>query len=134
MIGVDTNVLLRYLVQDDPEQSALATRFLERHCKKQNPGHITLIVLCELVWVLCRGYGQSRAQAAAVIRRLLETIEFDIEKPRLVRLALSDYENGKADLSDYLIARIGEEAGVPYTITFDRQAAAHPLFKLLAPG
>ncbi len=60
MTGIDTNVLVRYIVQDDPAQSALATTFIEKNCTAKKPGFINLIVLCELTWVLKRAYRAER--------------------------------------------------------------------------
>ena len=64
MKGLDTNVLVRYLVQDDPKQAALATRYIERHCTADNPCFIGQIVLCELAWVLESNYQQSRTEVS----------------------------------------------------------------------
>lgn len=57
MTGLDTNVLVRYIVQDDPKQSKLATECIEQRCTSESPGFVNLVVLCELTWVLARGYG-----------------------------------------------------------------------------
>lgn len=54
MIGLDTNALVRYVVRDDAQQTAAATRLIESSCKTNDPGLIALVVLCELVWVLDR--------------------------------------------------------------------------------
>ncbi len=131
MIGIDTNVLVRYLAQDDPKQAKLAARFLDQHCTSADPGHISLIVLCELLWLMRRGYHLDRAQAARIIAQLLDAPMFNVEQSHLVRLALEDFTAGNADLTDYLLGRLHQAAGAAYTVTFDRQAGQHPLFHLL---
>ncbi|MAE63969.1 MAG: PIN domain-containing protein [Phycisphaeraceae bacterium] len=131
MIGIDTNVLARYIVQDDPKQSAAATRCLERQCSRNDPGHVTLIVLCELVWVLRRAYQYKRNQVVEALRRIIEAAELEVEHREIADQAIADYGEGDADFADYVIARLNESAGAKHTVTFDRSAAAHPRFKLL---
>lgn len=123
MIGVDTNVLLRYIVRDDARRAAAATRFLEVTLGAPHPGFIGNIVLCELFWVLESGYGYARADISATFQRLLEIDRFRFETPELAWQALDAYRNG-ADFADALLARINEVAGCDYTATFDRRAAA----------
>jgi len=131
MIGVDTNVLVRYIVQDDRAQAKKATTYLERHCRADDPGRIACIVLCELVWVLDGAYGYNREQVAGQLHGILNAVEFDVEQSHVARLALLDYESGRADYADYLIARLNAEAGVEHTVTFDKKAGRHTLYKLL---
>lgn len=122
MIGLDTNVLVRYLTQDDPAQSTQANSVIEQLSPAQ-PGVISHIVLCELVWVLSRAYKYSREQIAEVIHAVLTCQEFQVERVDLAELALLDCQQGNADYSDYLIARRHQQMGVRYTVTFDRKAA-----------
>ena len=96
MIGLDTNVLVRYLTQDDPVQSAQANAFIERQLSPAAPGVIGHIVLCEVGWVLSRAYGYTREQVADALGALLTCREFQIESPDLGILALQDYRNGTA--------------------------------------
>ena len=70
MIGLDTNVLVRYLTQDDPSQARLATDLIERRLSHQDPGFISIVAMVETAWVLERAYGLSAAEVAAVIERL----------------------------------------------------------------
>ncbi len=123
MIGLDSNVLVRYIVQDDPEQAAAASRLIEGHCTERSPGHINLVVLVELVWVLTSGYRQQREDVARVVLQLLRTTEFDIEETAAVWAAVREFEAGTADFADYLIARRNRDAGCERTYTFDRKAA-----------
>lgn len=123
MIGLDTNVLVRYLTQDDPKQSAQVDAVIERLSAEQ-PGVISHIVLCELVWVLARAYQYSRAQITEVIHAVLTCQEFRIERVDMAELAFLDYQQGNADFSDYLLARRHQQMGAEYTVTFDRKAAS----------
>lgn len=131
MIALDTNVLVRYIVQDDPAQAAAASRLIESHCTSEEPGLVATIVLCELNWVLARGYGYSRAQVAAVVRAILAAEELEVEAPELAWRALRLFEDGKADLADDLIGAANRERGAVTTFTFDRVAAAGELFTLV---
>jgi predicted nucleic-acid-binding protein len=122
MIGIDTNVLVRYLVADDARQAALAAQFLERTLSSERPGFIGNIVLCELFWVLDAGYGYPRAEIAATLQRLLEVDRLRFESPAEIWQALDDYRSG-ADFADALLARIHQAAGCETTVTLDRRAA-----------
>jgi predicted nucleic-acid-binding protein len=132
MIGLDTNVLVRYLTQDDPLQSAQANAFIERTLSASAPGIIGHIVLCEVGWVLSRAYGYAREQVADALGGLMTCREFRVESPDLAILALQDYRHGAADFSDYLLGRTHQRLGAAHTVTFDRKAAEASLFKLLA--
>lgn len=89
----------------------------------EQPGVISHIVLCELVWVLSRAYQYSREQVAEVIHAVLTCQEFLVERVDLAELAFLDYQQGNADFSDYLLARRNQQMGSEYTVTFDREAA-----------
>src|SRR3954463_107125 len=104
MIGLDTNVLIRYLTQDDPAQAAKATRTIDAAA----PGGLFLgsVVVCEIVWVLEDAYRLKRPQIAATIEKVLQTAQFAFEDKDLLWEALADYQRGKGDLSDYIIGRV----------------------------
>ena len=121
MIGIDTNVLVRYIVQDDARQAALANQFIESTLGDDEPGWIASVVLCEFVWVLEAAYGYTRNTIVATLQRLFEIDRFRIEAPSLAWRALDDYRGG-VDFSDALIARTNEQEGCDYTATFDRSA------------
>ena len=123
MIGLDTNVLVRYIVQDDAEQAHAATRLIEGRCTERSPGYVNVLVLAELVWVLTRAYGYADSDASRVILQLLRTTEFSIEDSDAVWAALRAFEAGTADFADYLIAQRNRAAGCASTYTFDRRAA-----------
>jgi predicted nucleic-acid-binding protein len=122
VIGIDTNVLVRYVVQDDPRQAAAATHFIEATLSSDEPGWIASIVLCEFVWVLDAAYGYARNLIAATLQRLFEVDRFRLEASSLAWRALDAYRDG-VDFADALIALGNEHAGCDYTATFDRGAA-----------
>lgn len=132
MIGLDTNVLVRYIVQDDEEQSRLASTVLEKECSEKNPGYINIIVICELVWVLERAYGYEKKLIAGVLEQILATENLEVESSELVWKALRDYKTGQANFSDHLIAHLNDNAETRMTYTFDKKAAKNKLFKLLS--
>ncbi|MDP2811140.1 MAG: type II toxin-antitoxin system VapC family toxin [Rhodocyclaceae bacterium] len=132
MIGLDTNVLVRYITQDDPAQSALANDFIERQLSAAQRGVVSHIVLCEVGWVLSRAYRYSRGQIADALAALLTCREFLVESPDIAILALQDYRHGSADFSDYLLGRTHQRLGARHTVTFDRKAADVAQFELLA--
>lgn len=127
MIGLDTNVLLRYLLRDDPAPAARADRELERDERFL----IDSIVLCELVWVLEAGYGFSRTEIAAALERILATAQFEIESKDLALAALDDFRQSAADFSDCLIGRRNRAGGAPETVTLDRGLKGLEGFRLL---
>jgi predicted nucleic-acid-binding protein len=125
--GVDTNVLLRYIVRDEPTQAARAARELERG-ERFLVGNI---VLCEVVWVLETGYGFSRRDVAATLERILATAQFEIEAKDLALAALDDFRRSTADFSDCLLGRRNRAAGAAETVTFDRSLKGLEGFRLL---
>jgi len=131
MIGLDTNVLVRYIVRDDEKQSAAATRLIEAKCTTDNPGRVSSIVLCELAWVLTRGYGYSRAMVGRVIRRILSVQELQAERPELAWQAVRLFEQGRADFADFLIGLSNRENKAEVTYTFDTKAAESDLFQIV---
>ena len=129
MIGIDTNVLARYIVQDDPKQARAATAFLEKNCTAEDPGRVCLVVLCELVWVLTRAYKYDSETVVGVLENLLTAAELEVEQSSLAWRALRDYRTGSAEFADYLIAHVNDAAGAKYTFTFDSRAGRHGLFR-----
>ena len=131
MIGLDTNVVIRYLTQDDPKQAPIATRLMEKTLSSDDPGYIPLVVLAEIVWVLVSLYSVDRAGVADVVGGLLTTEQLRVESAELVWCAKRRYEASKADFSDALIAECALAAGCKRAVTFDRTAAATSGFELL---
>jgi predicted nucleic-acid-binding protein len=131
VIGLDTNVVVRYLTQDDTKQSPSATRLMEKALSADEPGFISLVVLAEIVWVLVSLYDADRAGVERVVSGLLTTEQLRIESAELVWRAKRRYEGSKADFSDALIAECAVAAGCKRAVTFDRTAAAASGFDLL---
>ncbi len=131
MIALDTNVLVRYIVQDDPVQAAAATRLIESECSADEPGLVSSVTLCELVWVLARGYRTARARIVAVLRAILSAEELQAEDPDRAWRALGCFESGGADFADYLVGAGNRDRGAKTTYTFDARAAASELFTLI---
>ena len=132
MVGIDTNVLVRYLTQDDPKQSAVATRFIEGSLSTENPGFVSTITLCEIAWVLAESYAADRKRIRETVEGLLATKQLVIERSELAWKALRAWEGVPADFSDALIGQLAIAHGGEKTITFDRTAARLPGFELLA--
>lgn len=131
MIGVDTNVLVRYLTQDDPRQSAIATRFIEARLSEENPGFVSAVTLCEIAWVLAVSYGADRKRIRQTVESLLTTKQLVIEGAELVWKALRTSEGGQGDFSDALIGQIAAAHGCERTVTFDRAAGKLAGFDML---
>jgi predicted nucleic-acid-binding protein len=123
MIGLDTNLLVRLVVGDDPQQTRRAKAFVDRHCTPETPGYINCIVLAELVWVLRASYDYTRSQIAAVVESLLVGADRMVEHPGAVQASLDDYKAGRLDFADALIGRVNKIDGCEATATFDRKAA-----------
>ena len=131
MIGIDTNLLLRLIVGDEPKQAVMAREFLRGRCSADEPGYVCHIVLVELVWTLARAYGYPRERIAAAIEQILETAQLDVESSGDVAAAVKDYRRGAADFADCLLVRVNAATGCTHTVTFDRKAAKLPGFELL---
>lgn len=130
MIGLDTNVLVRYAAQDDPDQSSKAGAVIDG-LSEDNPGFVSLVVVAEVTWVLRRAYRASDATIATVIASLLDTTEVTVQEHDAVRRAL-DRTGASTEFTDALIAELGHRAGCTHTVTFDRNAARLPHMELLA--
>lgn len=131
MLGLDTNILIRYIVQDDPVQSPLVSQFLKRKCTEKNPCYIGHIVLCEVVWVLESAYGYSREQVAETLKLILETRHFCVEEPGSAWSALKAYRARGVDFSDALLGETNQLHGCETTVTLDKKASKTDTFKLL---
>ncbi len=131
MIGLDTNVLVRYLTQDDPTQTRRANALINGVLDRSDRCAINVVVLCELVWVLGDAYGLDRATIASTLEQLLDTAEFVIEERDIAYHALSDYRRGPGDFADYVIGRGNRHAGCDETATFDRALRGSDLFRVI---
>jgi predicted nucleic-acid-binding protein len=131
MIGLDTNVLVRYIMQDDDKQSSKATRLIES-LNTENPGYITTVSIVELYWVLTASYALTAAQAAQALEAVLRTKQLVVERADQVMRALRLFDDGKADFADCLIERAASGAGCTQVITFDVKASKYAGMTLLA--
>jgi predicted nucleic-acid-binding protein len=131
MIGLDTNILVRYLTQDDPVQSAKAAEILERLLTEKNPGFVSVVAMVETVWVLDRAYFLTAQEIAAAIERLLQVEVLAIENEQEVFTAMVALKQGRGSFADALIAELGARVGCTRTLTFDRKAARLPGFELV---
>lgn len=130
MIALDTNVVVRFLVQDEAEQSRRATEFIEE-LSSDDPGLVSREVLLELVWVLERAYGYSRLEIASAIEGLLSSSELILEAADDVGPALNLYRSEGCGFADLLIAAAARRLGASSVVTFDRKAARLPGARLL---
>lgn len=122
MIGLDTNILLRATLNDDPEQSKAAQRLL-KSLRRDEPGFVNLPVLMEFFWVLRSRYKLPQARLAAIMRDLLGVEYIEFEALEVVGKALATYEAGTADFADMIMALRNRELGAVRTFTFDGGAA-----------
>ncbi|MGH6872064.1 MAG: PIN domain-containing protein [Rhizomicrobium sp.] len=132
MIGLDTNVLIRYLTQDDPLLSPKATALVERELSIENPGYVTVITMVEIAWVLGSSYGLPDEQVADNIERILGADALLVEREQYVYRAMLSLREGAADFSDALIGLLAGRAGCSHTVTFDRRASRLDGFALLS--
>ena len=124
MIGLDTNVIVRYIMQDDPKQSPKATQLIES-LSGEAPGYITVVSVVELYWVLTSCYALSDTQVAQALEAILRSKQLLVERADQVMRALRVFAVGKADFADCLIERAASGAGCTQTMTFDAAAAKH---------
>lgn len=128
MIGIDTNVLVRYLVEDDPKQSAEAARLVERTIERNETLFVSQIVLCELVWVLSYAYHFSRGEIVTLLESLRRAAQLDLEFAEEVRRAVDSYAAGRGDFADHLLAERAISRGCRQVATFDRPLLSDPRF------
>ena len=122
MIGLDTNVLVRYLTQDDAEQAALATAVIENELSATRPGFISLVVLVECIWVLGRLYRATAAEIHDIVEGFLGSSSVVVENRGVVVRALATARQNGASLPDAVIAASAFSAGCDKVLTFDRGA------------
>jgi predicted nucleic-acid-binding protein len=130
MIGLDTNILVRYLTQDDPLQSPRATEILERRLTRRNPGFVSVVAMVETVWVLDSAYGLAAHEIAAAVERILQVEVLVVENEQEVFTAMIALKQGQGAFADALIAELGTRAGCTRTLTFDHKALRLPGFQL----
>lgn len=130
MFALDTNVLVRYLAQDDAKQSAAATRFIEQRLGATERGFVSLVALLETVWVMESRYGADALLVSDILADLLETASLEVQDAGAVRAALQRYRKGGVDLHDCLIVSLAEQRKAQ-VVTFDAKAARRLGMELL---
>ena len=130
MIALDTNVIVRYLTQDDPLQAAAAADLIESF-SPEAPGFVALVVVVELVWVLQSSYRAKRPEIVRSLEILLRSKELLVERAEIIWQALHRFAASNADFTDCLIERSGNAAECEYTATFDRNAATSAGMRLV---
>ena len=131
MIGLDTNLLVRYLTLDDPRQAKIATEVIEAATTAGEPLFVSTVVMCEVVWVLERGDRFDRAQVEQAVDALLRTAQLHFREKDLLLAALADYRSGSGDFADYVIGRDAAAEGCSRTVTLDRALESSPLFEVV---
>ena len=131
MVAIDTNVLLRYVVDDGDPQRKLAIACIDQRCSPASPAFVSLIVLVEFVWVLTRLLKRNRADIITVVTDLVDNEHLRFEHVAAVETVIEDYAQGRADFADCLIAAMARANGASPTLTFDTDAAREPGFELL---
>ena len=121
MIALDTNVLVRYLTEDDEAQATRAAALIEGATDSGERMFVSHIVLCELVWVLAGPYRRPRSDIIAALKGLLASAQLLVEDAALAHRALARYQSGRADFADYLIRERASAAGYEEVATFDRK-------------
>ena len=131
MAGLDTTVLVRWLVADDPLQAALVRALLESGRRDGKPFFVPSTVLLELEWVLRSRYGLEKPVVLLTLSALLETQEIEIQSEPALERALHLYRQGRAEFADCLHAGLCAAAGQAPLLTFDAKAARLPQVELI---
>ena len=129
MMGLDTNVLLRLFIEDDPVQNDRARRFVDAAASDE-PCMVSPVVLSEFAWTLARSFKKKRHEVARLIEGVLSMDDLEVPFRRAAERALAAYRNGKADFPDYFLAEINRELGCASTATFDQAALDHSAFSV----
>lgn len=130
MIGLDTNLLVRVLTEDDPQQAAQVRSLFRSAEERRRPLFLNVVVLSELAWTLRgRPYKRTRDQIADALQTLLEIHVFRIQHREDVQAAVDEYRRGTADFPDYLIGRLNGSAGCRETATYDRKLSESSDFR-----
>jgi predicted nucleic-acid-binding protein len=129
MIGLDTNVILRYLLQDDPKQTRQANQIVDRQLSEQTPGFISLVTVLEIVWVLRSLLKQNPSQIASHLENLLTADSLEVQNEQQVFDAVFALKRGTGEFEDALIGALNTWASCSHTLTFDRKAAQLPRFR-----
>jgi predicted nucleic-acid-binding protein len=130
MIGLDTNILVRYLTQDDPIQSTKAREIIEQRLTREKPGFVSIVAMVEIVWVLERAYRLTPHEIVGAVERMLQTDVLVVENEQEVFTAMIALKDGRGSFADAVIAALGARMGCSCTLTFDRKALRLAGFEL----
>ena len=131
MIGIDSNILVRFLLDDDPVWSPRATKFIEEELSRENQGYVNIAVLVETIWSLRKSPLFERAKLATVVEGLLLFEKLVLAEREAVERALARYRAGGAGFTDYLIAELNRAVGIERTVTIDKRASSKEAFHRL---
>jgi len=129
MIGVDTNVLVRFVVEDDKRQTEHANALFRRALAKGEQIFVSDVVLCQLVWVLAAAYRVPRQEIAELLTNLMRARQIEIDDADLVRQALDAFRAGRGDFADYVIRERAMSAGCSSVATFEKRLWAESGFE-----
>jgi predicted nucleic-acid-binding protein len=129
MIGLDTNIIVRYLTQDGPMQSAKAREIVERRLTEEKPGFVSIVAMVETVWVLERAYKLRPHEIVGAVERMLQTDVLVVENEQEVFTAMIALKEGQGSFADAVIAALGARVGCSATLTFDPKALRLPGFE-----
>jgi predicted nucleic-acid-binding protein len=132
MVGLDTNVILRYLLQDDPKQTTLANHIVDQVLSDRNPGFISLVTVLEMVWVLRSLLKQTATEIATHLEHLLAAESLEVQNGQQVFEAAFALKRGTGEFEDALVGALNAWAGCSHTLTFDKRALRMPYFQLLS--
>ena len=131
MRALDTNVLIRYLTADDRSQFEISDRLIQDCRDAKEPLFLAVIVICEVVWVLERSYGQPKSAIVTVLEQIVQTDQFRIEQEEIIRRSVASYRTGRGSFADYVIAEVSRSAGCRDVVTFDRKLKSSTMFTVL---
>lgn len=131
MRAIDSSVLIRFFMDDDSDQAAVARRFLEASQEQREPVLVLPHVLCELVWVLRGSFRLARTEIADILQNVLAREVFVFDRAPTIERALRRYRQGRADFSDYVLGEVASALGCRDTVTFDRALKGSPGFTIL---
>ncbi|MDB5524388.1 MAG: hypothetical protein JWM58_2151 [Rhizobium sp.] len=134
MIGIDTNILIRFVLDDDPVWSPAAAKFINETLSNDNPGYINVVTLAEFVWSIKKQSNVDREKLAFIVESLLQSDKIVIGSAEIVERALRRFRTGNAGFADYLIAELNNAKGAQPTMTIDKRAARNETFLQLEPG
>jgi predicted nucleic-acid-binding protein len=130
VIGLDSNVLVRYLTQDDPVQSRKADQLIDQALQSGEPLYLNHVVLCEVNWVLARAYGYGVVELGDTLEKILSAAQFEFEDKNCLWQALAAFRASGADFADCVIGLKNASAGCTATLTFDKRVGTLPQFSL----